>query len=62
MLNEEAKPNTIRVQHITGDKIELYTTKTINESYKRKVNAITGISDVSEYYTFRYTPYPTKKF
>jgi hypothetical protein len=37
----------------TGEKIELYTTRTVNESYKRKVNAITGLADVGEYYTFR---------
>jgi hypothetical protein len=29
---------------IDGEKIEVYTTKTINESYKRKMNAITGLS------------------
>ncbi len=39
-----------------GEKIELYTTRTVNESYKRKVNAITGLADVGEYYTFRSSP------
>lgn len=29
---------------LEGEKIELYTTHTIHESYKRKINAITGIS------------------
>jgi hypothetical protein len=38
-----------------GEKIELYTTRTVNESYKRKVNAITGLADVGEYYTFRFS-------
>jgi CRP-like cAMP-binding protein len=38
---------------LEGEKIELYTTRTVNESYKRKVNAITGLADVGEYYTFR---------
>ncbi|KAL6066497.1 cAMP/cGMP-dependent 3',5'-cyclic-AMP/GMP phosphodiesterase [Balamuthia mandrillaris] len=36
-----------------GRKIELYTTKTVNESYKRKLNAITNLVDVQDYYIFR---------
>ncbi len=36
---------------VEGEKIELYTTKTINESYKRKMNAITGLN-FEEFYHF----------
>ncbi len=36
---------------VEGEKIELYTTKTINESYKRKMNAITGLN-IEEFYHF----------
>ena len=38
-----------------GEKIEVYTTKTINESYKRKMNAITGLK-IQDYYDFFAVP------
>lgn len=38
-----------------GDKIELYTTKTINESYKQKMNAITGLK-IQDCYDFHPVP------
>lgn len=34
-----------------GERIELYTTKTIHESYKRKMNAITGLN-IGDFYDF----------
>jgi glyoxylase-like metal-dependent hydrolase (beta-lactamase superfamily II) len=43
---------------LAEEKIELYTTKTIHESYKRKVRAITGL-DITDYY--RFTPVPIGK-
>ncbi|PRP78065.1 hypothetical protein PROFUN_14039 [Planoprotostelium fungivorum] len=36
---------------ITGEKIELYTTKTVHESYVRKMNASTGLN-ITDYYHF----------
>lgn len=37
---------------LEGGKIDLYTTKTINESYKRKARATTGRSDIESYYNW----------
>lgn len=42
----------------SGEKIELFTTKTINSSYLRKLKAITGM-DMSGYYTFVPVPIGT---
>lgn len=36
---------------LEGEKIQIYTTKTIHESYKRKANAITGLN-IEDYYDF----------
>ncbi len=38
---------------LDGEKIEVYTLKTIHESYKRKLQAITGRANASDYYTYR---------
>lgn len=42
---------TIRII-TSGEKITLYTTKTINSSYLRKMKAITGLQNLEEYYDF----------
>eukprot|EP01119_Soliformovum_irregulare_P016674 TRINITY_DN4868_c0_g1_i4.p1 TRINITY_DN4868_c0_g1~~TRINITY_DN4868_c0_g1_i4.p1 ORF type:complete len:786 (-),score=204.84 TRINITY_DN4868_c0_g1_i4:504-2861(-) len=39
------------VKILDGEKIDLYTTKTINASFQRKMNGITGV-DLSEFYHF----------
>eukprot|EP01118_Nematostelium_gracile_P002122 TRINITY_DN1227_c0_g1_i1.p1 TRINITY_DN1227_c0_g1~~TRINITY_DN1227_c0_g1_i1.p1 ORF type:complete len:1049 (-),score=230.27 TRINITY_DN1227_c0_g1_i1:34-2751(-) len=36
---------------LDGEKIELYTTRTINESYQRKMNAVTGLN-IGDFYDF----------
>ena len=36
---------------LDGEKIEVYTTNTINESYKRKMNAVTGLN-IADFYNF----------
>eukprot|EP01103_Thecamoeba_quadrilineata_P012174 TRINITY_DN3074_c0_g1_i1.p1 TRINITY_DN3074_c0_g1~~TRINITY_DN3074_c0_g1_i1.p1 ORF type:complete len:788 (-),score=160.94 TRINITY_DN3074_c0_g1_i1:824-3187(-) len=41
---------------LEGEKIEVYTTKTIIESYKRKMNAITGRKDIGEFFVFKPVP------
>eukprot|EP01119_Soliformovum_irregulare_P016677 TRINITY_DN4868_c0_g2_i3.p1 TRINITY_DN4868_c0_g2~~TRINITY_DN4868_c0_g2_i3.p1 ORF type:complete len:1018 (-),score=260.94 TRINITY_DN4868_c0_g2_i3:72-3125(-) len=43
---------------VEGEKVELYTTKTVNESYKRKMNAVTGLN-IGDYYNF--VPVPIGK-
>lgn len=37
---------------LEGGKIDLYTTRTINESYRRKARAITGRADIDSYYNW----------
>eukprot|EP01133_Synstelium_polycarpum_P002564 gene2564-2940_t len=37
---------------VEGVKITLYTTKTINESYKRKARALTGIDNIGDFYNW----------
>lgn len=34
---------------LDGERITVYTTKTVNESYKRKMNAVTGLN-IAEFY------------
>jgi ribonuclease BN (tRNA processing enzyme) len=40
---------------LDGEKMEVFTTKTINESYKRKMKAITGLK-IEDFYDFHPVP------
>ncbi|EGG20846.1 cAMP/cGMP-stimulated cAMP/cGMP phosphodiesterase [Cavenderia fasciculata] len=41
---------------VESEKITIFTTKTINESYKRKAKALTGIESISDYYNWAPVP------
>lgn len=40
----------------TGERIEVFTTRTVCEAYVRKVNAILGSNNFGDYFTFRPVP------
>eukprot|EP01102_Stenamoeba_stenopodia_P008848 TRINITY_DN2592_c0_g1_i6.p1 TRINITY_DN2592_c0_g1~~TRINITY_DN2592_c0_g1_i6.p1 ORF type:complete len:650 (-),score=125.75 TRINITY_DN2592_c0_g1_i6:80-2029(-) len=40
-------------QILEGEKIEVFSTKTVIESYKRKLNAIVGMKDLGSLFTFK---------
>lgn len=45
-----------RLTHNSGERIEVYTTRTVCEAYVRKVNAILGSNNFADYFTFRPVP------